>query len=127
MPILSDKSKKIRQHTYDAGKATGDQAQIVSELEAKVIKTLTDELDYLQEKIAKDDEVALALKDERTQALHEYDLAKDKERTMIRGAMLAIHKEHDHFHEKHAASENNKPTPATGNGTTAAATAPVGA
>lgn len=61
------------------------------------------------------------MKEERTQAWHDYDLAKDKERTMIRAAMLAIHKEHDHFHEKHAGHENNKPVAATGTEVTAGA------
>ncbi|MCJ1279111.1 hypothetical protein MMC21_006935 [Puttea exsequens] len=130
MAPLIDKSQKFRTHSYEAGKVTGEQAQLTRKLHSKTLETLMDEINYLQSLVARDDETALAPRERCGNAWHDYGMywafssfispavgrcgaslplrlitnrAADKERTMIRGAML----EHDHFHDNYAAIDGN--------------------
>lgn len=100
-------SKAVRDATYQAGKDTGAVAQVTRELQEATMLALSDELDYLVSKFAAGDDTALAYKARRAEAFMEYNLATERERTMIGNAMRHIHKDLGHLHGKHAAIENN--------------------
>ena len=105
MPARTEHSQLVRDKAYEAGKAVGAHAQETRELESKAIAAVNDELDYLQEMVAKDDEQAIKLRDARNLAQKAYDLAAETERSMIGMAMKHIHMDLSHLHDKFAVME----------------------